>query len=65
MIDIIREENERLKQELSLLRQAIINKEPMVFVDGRFEEMITSPKSIITIARQMVENMPETAVLIE
>lgn len=62
MIDIVREENERLKQELALLRQAILNVDPMVLVDGRFEEMMTSPKAIITIARDLLEEMPQTAV---
>lgn len=55
MVDIIREENERLKQDLNRLRQTIINIDPMVLVDGRFEEMMTSPRAVITVARELLE----------
>lgn len=55
MLNIAREENERLKLEIGRLRQTIINVEPAVMLDGRFEEMITSPRATISVARQLLE----------
>lgn len=55
MLNIAREENERLKAEISRLRQTIINLEPTVMIDGRFEEMMTSPRATILVARQLLE----------
>lgn len=49
---------DQLEQELSILRQAIMRAEPSVMVDGRFEQMITSPVTVIHIARQLIERLP-------
>ena len=57
IIDLIREENVRLKEELTSLRQAIIQADPSVMMDGRFEAMITSPITIIDIARGLIEKV--------
>jgi hypothetical protein len=54
MVELILEENERLKEELAGLRQAIIQADPAVLIDGRFEQMITTPITVITVARQLV-----------
>ena len=56
MLNIIRDENERLKNEISSLRRTIINIEPTVMVDGRFEEMMTSHHSTLMIARKLLES---------
>ncbi len=53
-VDIVLEENQRLKEELAALRQIIIRADPTVMVDGRFELMIISPIAIIGIARDLV-----------
>lgn len=53
------DEQLRLKEELVLLRQAIIRIEPSVMLDGRFEEMITTPLSILAIARELIGQIPE------
>ena len=58
MIDTNRSENQRLKQELAALRQAIIQIEPGVLYDGRFDKMILSPITTVTIARQLLEQLP-------
>lgn len=55
MVDLVREENRRLKAELHTLRQVIIRIDPSVMLDGRFEEMITRPTSIIEVARDLLE----------
>lgn len=55
MVDLIKYENQRLKEELKSLRRTIISVEPAVLVDGRFEEMITAPINVIGIARQVLE----------
>jgi hypothetical protein len=57
MVELILEENERLKEELAGLRQAIIQADPAVLIDGRFEQMITTPITVITVARQLVTEM--------
>ncbi len=57
--DMIHEENKRLKAELLALRQAIIRAEPSVMLDGRFEEMITTPVSVIEFARELIEEKPD------
>ena len=54
MIDIARLENQRLKSQLSGLRQAIIQADPTVIVDGRFEKMMTAPITVIEIARDLL-----------
>jgi hypothetical protein len=57
MIDIARLENERMKTQLSGLRQAVIQADPMVIVDGRFEKMMTAPINVIEIARELLESL--------
>ncbi|HEX6386023.1 MAG TPA: hypothetical protein VF177_15240 [Anaerolineae bacterium] len=59
MLDITQEENRRLKDELNTLRQAIIQVEPAVVVDGRFERMIISPLAVIEVARELIEKIPQ------
>ena len=59
MINIMHEENERLKESLADLRQVIIQAEPAVMFDGRFEEMITNPTAIIKVARQLIRTIPQ------
>jgi hypothetical protein len=58
MVELVLEENERLKEELAGLRQAIIQADPAVLLDGRFELMITTPITVITVARQLVAELP-------
>ena len=60
MLNIVREENERLKNEISSLRRTIINVEPTVMVDGRFEDMMTSPRATLMIARKLLETYPNS-----
>lgn len=55
MIDIVRLENEKMKTQLTGLRQAVIQADPMVIVDGRFEKMMTTPINVIEIARELLE----------
>jgi len=55
MIDIVRFENEKMKTQLTGLRQAVIQADPTVIVDGRFEKMITAPITVIEIARELLE----------
>ncbi|MBE2223068.1 MAG: hypothetical protein IAF02_16105 [Anaerolineae bacterium] len=57
MFDLFQEENQRLKRDLASLRQVIIAAEPTVMVDGRFEEMITTPGKTITIAQSLIAEM--------
>lgn len=57
MFDIFQEENLRLKRDLASLRQVIIAAEPTVMVDGRFEEMITTPEKTITIAQALISKL--------
>ena len=57
MIDIARLENERMKTQLSGLRQAVIQADPTVIVDGRFEKMMTAPINVIEIARELLESL--------
>ncbi len=60
MFDMFQEENQRLKRDLASLRQAIIAAEPSVMVDGRFEEMITTPSKTITIAQALIAELTQT-----
>ncbi len=60
MVNIVQEENQRLKAELSALRRVIMQVEPVVMVDGRFEEMMTSPIAVIGVARQILAQIPQT-----
>jgi hypothetical protein len=60
MVNIVQEENQRLKAELSALRRVIMQVEPVVMLDGRFEEMITSPIAVIEIACQIIAQIPHT-----
>jgi hypothetical protein len=57
MIDTQQRENQRLKQELADLRQTIFQVEPMVVYDGRFDKMIISPITAVTIARQLLQEL--------
>lgn len=59
MIDIARVENERMKIQLSGLRQAVIQADPTVIVDGRFEKMMTAPITVIDIARELLESLAQ------
>ncbi|MCA9932422.1 MAG: hypothetical protein H6662_11590 [Ardenticatenaceae bacterium] len=61
-IDLVQEENLRYREELVGLRQAIIQADPMVLVDGRFEQMITSPVNVIPIAQQLIAAMRQRRV---
>lgn len=60
MFNIMQEENRRLKNELSSLRQVIMQADPTVMVDGRFEEMMLSPITVIDVARAIIKKIPET-----
>lgn len=60
MLNIVQEENRRLKAELSDLRRLIMQVEPVVMVDGRFEEMMLSPITIINVAREIIAKIPPT-----
>jgi hypothetical protein len=57
MVDIARVENEKMKSQLSGLRQAVIQADPTVIVDGRFEKMMTAPINVIEIARELLESL--------
>ena len=59
MFNIFQEENQRLKRDLASLRQVIITAEPTVMVDGRFEEMITTPGKTISIAQALIAEMTQ------
>ena len=58
MVDIVRAENERLKSELVSLRQLILQTDPSVMVDGRFEKMMVAPINVIAVARTLIEQIP-------
>lgn len=57
MIDTYKLENQRIKQELMELRQAIFRAEPMVMYDGRFDEMIISPITAVAVAKQLLQEL--------
>lgn len=59
MIDTYKLENQKLKQELIELRQTIFRVEPMVMYDGRFDEMIISPVTTVTIAKQLLQELAQ------
>ena len=59
MFDLFQEENQRLKRDLASLRQVIIAAEPTVMVDGRFEEMITTPGKTIPIAQALIAELTQ------
>lgn len=59
MVNITQEENRRLKAELYALRRVIMQAEPVVMIDGRFEEMMTSPIAVIDVARQIIAQRPQ------
>jgi hypothetical protein len=59
MIDIARLENQKMKSELSGLRRAVIQADPMVIVDGRFEKMMAAPITVIEIARELLESFAQ------
>lgn len=59
MFDLIEEENHRLKQELAALRQTIIQADPSVMFDGRFEQMITTPVHVISVAQRLIQAIPQ------
>ncbi len=59
MLNIVQEENQRLKTELSALRRVIMQVEPVVMLDGRFEEMMTSPIAVIGVACQIISQIPQ------
>lgn len=58
VVDIVRAENERLKNELASLRQLILQTDPSVMLDGRFEKMMLAPINIIAVARTLIEQIP-------
>ena len=53
--DLTVEENERYRSKLSQLRQTIMEVDPSVMLDGRFEEMINTPATIIDVARALLQ----------
>ncbi len=57
MVDIARVENEKMKTQLTGLRRAVIQADPTVIVDGRFEKMMTAPITVIEIARELLESL--------
>jgi hypothetical protein len=59
MFNMFQEENQRLKRDLASLRQAIIAAEPTVMIDGRFEEMITTPGKTISIAQALIADLTQ------
>lgn len=59
MVDIARLENEKMKSKLSGLRKAVIQADPMVIVDGRFERMMAAPITVIEIARELLESLSQ------
>lgn len=59
MINVVQEENIRLKQKLATLRQTILRIDPSVMVDGRFEKMIVAPITVIDVACELIEAIPE------
>lgn len=59
MLNIVQEENQRLKAELLSLRRVIMQAEPVVMLDGRFEEMIVSPITVINVARDIIQKIPQ------
>lgn len=61
MVDIARVENEKMKSQLSGLRQAVMQADPTVIVDGRFEKMMTAPITVIEIARELLESLAPLA----
>ncbi len=61
MVDIARLENEKIKSKLTGLRRAVIQADPTVIVDGRFEKMMAAPITVIEIARELLESLPQTA----
>lgn len=58
MVELILEENARLKEELAALRQAILQADPDVLLDGRFEQMIVTPITVIGVARDLISGIP-------
>lgn len=58
VVDIVRAENERLKNELVSLRQLILQTDPSVMLDGRFEKMMLAPINVIAVARSLIEQIP-------
>ena len=61
MVDIARIENEKMKSQLTGLRRAVIQADPTVIVDGRFEKMMTAPITVIEIARELLESLAPRA----
>lgn len=59
MVDIKQVESQRLKSELVSLRQTIVQVEPLVMVDGRFEKMMLSPITVLDVARELIEQIPQ------
>jgi hypothetical protein len=57
MLDIAQAENQRFKSELSSLRQLILEVEPSVMLDGRFEKMMLSPITVIEVARNLIQKI--------
>ena len=53
MFSIIQEENRRIEAELSVLRRVIMQVDPVVMVDGRFEETILK---FVRLSRDPVES---------
>lgn len=62
MLDIVQEENARLKADLSVLRRVIVQVEPVVLMDGRFEAMMVSPGKAIAIACDILRQTPRQAI---
>jgi len=56
IVDIRAMEQVQIKRALAELRRVIIAVDPLVMVDGRFEEMITTPLSTIHMAARLLED---------
>lgn len=59
MFNLVLEENHRLKAKLSALRRLIMQVEPTVMFDGRFEEMMLAPIHVIDVAKELIEKIPQ------
>jgi hypothetical protein len=58
MFDPTETETERYRQELAQLRQVIVQTEPGVLFDGRFEDMIVAPVNVIAVAQDLIREIP-------
>jgi hypothetical protein len=59
MIDTYELHNQQIKKELASLRQAIVQAEPLVMYDGRFDKMVASPITTVIVAKQILNELNE------